>query len=104
MKLKFFPLTLKDKAKICLNSQRPRTIKNWIEMQAEFMKKFFSMHKTNSLKSQIYTFTANDIEKFYECWERYMETITACPHHGIDTWMLVNHFYDGMSPAMEQLL
>ena len=33
-----------------------------------------------------------------------METINACPHHGFDTWMLVNHFYGGMSPAMKQLL
>ena len=33
-----------------------------------------------------------------------METISVCPHHGFDTWMLVNHFYDGMSPAMKQLL
>ena len=33
-----------------------------------------------------------------------METISACPHHGFNTWMLVNHFYDGMSPAMKQLL
>ena len=33
-----------------------------------------------------------------------METISACPQHGFDTWMLVNHFYGGMSPAMKQLL
>ena len=33
-----------------------------------------------------------------------METISACPHHGFDTWMLVNHFYGGMSPAMKKLL
>ena len=33
-----------------------------------------------------------------------METISAYPHHGFDTWMLVNHFYDGMAPAMKQLL
>ena len=33
-----------------------------------------------------------------------METVSACPHHGFDTWMLVNHFYDGMSPAMKHLL
>ena len=33
-----------------------------------------------------------------------METISACPHHGFDTWMLVNHFYDGMSLSMKQLL
>ena len=104
LKLKAFPLTLKDNAKIWLNSLRPRTIRNWAELQAEFLKKFFSTTKTNSLKSQIYTYSAYDNEKFYQCWERFMKTINACPHHGFDTWMLVNHFYDGMSPAMNQLL
>ena len=104
LKLKAFPLTLKDKAKIWLNSLRPRTIRNWAELQAEFLKKSFSTTKTNSLKRQIYTYSAYDNEKFYQCWERFMETINACPHHGFDTWMLVNHFYDGMSPPMKQLL
>ena len=56
LKLKAFPLTLKDKAKIWLNSPRPMTIRNWTKMQAEFLKKFFSTHKTNTLKRQIYTF------------------------------------------------
>ena len=104
LKLKAFPLTLKDKAKIWLTSLRLRTIRNWTEMQAKFLKKCFSMHRTISLKRQIYTFAAHDNEKFYQCWERYLETISACPHHGLDTWMLVNHFYDGMSPTMKQLL
>ena len=104
LKLKAFPLTLKDKAKIWLNSLTPRTIRNSAELQAEFLKKFFSAHKTNNLKRQIYTFAAQDGERFYQCWERFMETISACPHHGFDTWMLVNHFYGGMSPAMRQLL
>ena len=35
LKLKAFPLTLKDKAKIWLNSLRSRTIRNWAELQAE---------------------------------------------------------------------
>ena len=104
LKLKAFPLTLKDKAKIWLNSLRPRTIRNWGDMQAEFLKKFFSTHKTNSLKREIYSFTALENEKFYQCWERYLETISACPHHDFDTWMLVNHFYNAMSPAMKQFL
>ena len=104
LKLKAFPLTLKDKAKIWLNSLRPRTIRDWAELQAEFLKKFFSAHKTNNLKRQIYTFAAQEGEKFYQCWERFMETSNACPHHGFDTWMLVNHFYDGMSPPMKQLV
>ena len=104
LKLKAFPLTLKDKAKIWLNSLRPRTIRNWAELQAEFLKKLFSAHKTNNLKRQIYTFVAQDGERFYQCWERFMETVSACPHHGFDTWILVNHFYGGMSLAMKQLL
>ena len=32
LKLKAFPLTLKDKAKIWLSSRRPRTIRNWVEL------------------------------------------------------------------------
>ena len=104
LKLKAFLLTLKDKGKIWLNSLRPRTVRSWVELQAEFLKKIFNAHKTNNLKRQICTFSANDNERFHQCWERFMETISACPHHGFDTWMLVNHFYGGMSPAMKQLL
>ena len=104
LKLKALLLTLKDKAKIWLNSLRPRTIRNWAELQAKFLKKFFNTTKTNSLKRQIYTYSAFNNEKFYQCWERLMETISACPHHSFDTWMLVNHFYGGISGAMKQLL
>ena len=104
LKLMAFPLTLKENAKIWINSLRPRTIRSWAELQAEFLKKFFTAHKTNNLKRQIYTFAALDKERFYQCWERLLETISACPHHGFDTWMLVKHLYGGMSPAMKQIL
>ena len=58
LKLKAFPLTLKDKV-LC--------IRNWAELQEEFLKKFFSAHKTNNLKKKIYTFAAHDSERFYQC-------------------------------------
>ena len=85
MRLKLFPFTLKDKAKIWLNSLRPRSIRAWTDLQAEFLKKFFPTHRTNGLKRQISNFLAKENEKFYECWERYMEAINACPHQGFDT-------------------
>ena len=44
MRLKVFPLTLKDKAKIRLNSLRPRSIRNWAELKTEFLKKKSSTH------------------------------------------------------------
>ncbi|RVW89503.1 hypothetical protein CK203_043598 [Vitis vinifera] len=58
MRLKLFPFTLKDKAKIWLNSLRPRSIRTWTDLQAEFLKKFFPTHKTNGLKRQISNFFA----------------------------------------------
>ncbi|RVW77411.1 hypothetical protein CK203_048023 [Vitis vinifera] len=88
MRLKLFPFTLKDKAKIWLNSLRPKRIRTWTDLQAEFLKKFFLTQRTNGLKRQISNFSAKENEKFYECWERYMEAINACPHHGFDTWLL----------------
>nr|CAN68087.1 hypothetical protein VITISV_016852 [Vitis vinifera] len=93
-----------DKAKIWLNSLRPRSIRTWTDLQAEFLKKIFLTHRTNGLKRKISNFSAKENEKFYECWERYMEAINACPHHCFDTWLLVSYFYDGMSSLMKQLL
>ncbi|RVW27349.1 hypothetical protein CK203_110240 [Vitis vinifera] len=52
---------------------------------------------TNGLKRQISNFSAKENEKFYECWERYMEAINACPHHGFDTWLLLKFQGDGMN-------
>ena len=104
MRLNPFLFTLKDKANFWLNSLRPRSIRNWTEMQAEFLKKLFPTHRTNSLKRQISNFSANENEKFYASWERYIEELNAYPHHGFDTWLLVSYFYDGTSPAMKQLL
>nr|CAN72314.1 hypothetical protein VITISV_037425 [Vitis vinifera] len=104
MRLELFSFTLKNMAKIWLNSLRPRRVRTWTDLQAEFLKKFFPTHRTNGLKRQISNFSAKENEKFYECWERYMEAINACPHHGFDTWLLVSYFYDGMSSSMKQLL
>lgn len=41
IRLKLFPFSLKDKAKTCLNSLRPRSIGTWQEMQTEFLKNSF---------------------------------------------------------------
>ncbi|RVW28476.1 Transposon Tf2-12 polyprotein [Vitis vinifera] len=102
MRLKLFPFTLKDKAKIWVNSLRPRSIRSWTDLQAEFLKKFFPTHRTNGLKRQISNFSAKENEKFYECWERYMEAINACPHHGFDTWLLLKFQGDGMNQPKEK--
>ncbi|KAL6322905.1 hypothetical protein AAG906_021039 [Vitis piasezkii] len=87
-----------------MESENPYAHIKEFEDVSEFLKKFFPTHRTNGLKRQISNFSAKENEKFYECWERYMEAINACPHHGFDTWLLVSYFYDGMSSSMKQLL
>ena len=104
MRLVFFPFTLRDGAKVWLNSLTPRSIRTWTELQAEFFKKFFRPNQNTALKKQIINFTAKEDEKFYACWERYIVTVNACPDHGFDTWLLVSYFYKGMTPFMKQLV
>ena len=50
LKLKAFPLTLKDKEKIWLNALRPRTIRNWGELQAGFIKKILQCSQDKQLE------------------------------------------------------
>ncbi|RVW89165.1 hypothetical protein CK203_040230 [Vitis vinifera] len=89
MRLKLFPFTLKDKAKIWLNSLRPRSIRNWVDLQAEFLKKFFPTHRTNGLKRQISNFSAKENEKFMNVgkgiWRPSMLVLIMALIHG--SWM-----------------
>ena len=33
-----------------------------------------------------------------EAWERLQDYIQACPHHGIENWLVLQIFYDGLIP------
>jgi hypothetical protein len=56
IRLKPFPFSLKDIAKTWLQNLRPGSIRAWDEMQQQFLKKFFSFHRTNSFKRQNHHF------------------------------------------------
>ncbi|RVW76536.1 hypothetical protein CK203_064346 [Vitis vinifera] len=86
MRLKLFPFTLKDKAKIWLNSLRPRSIRTWTDLQAEFLKKFFPTHRTNGLKRQIQTSQLkrmrNSMSVGKDTWKPLMLVLTMVLIHG----------------------
>ena len=52
MRLKLFPFTLNDKAKVWSNYLIPQNIRSWPKLKAEFLKKFFPGHRTSGLKRQ----------------------------------------------------
>ena len=35
-------------------------------------------------------------ESLYDAWERFKEFQRKCLHHGIEKWMLVHNFYNGL--------
>uniref|UniRef100_A0A2N9IAN8 Retrotransposon gag domain-containing protein n=1 Tax=Fagus sylvatica TaxID=28930 RepID=A0A2N9IAN8_FAGSY len=87
-KLRFFPFSLKDKAKGWLYTLKPRSIGSWGEMTQEFYKKFFPPHKVQQVKRKISNFAQGNDETLFMAWERFKDTYNFCPTHGYDTWRL----------------
>ncbi|KAJ6359540.1 hypothetical protein OIU76_001131, partial [Salix suchowensis] len=75
-----------DKAKLWLNSLRPRSIGTWREMQAEFLKKYFPTHRTAALQRQMMNFSCSPNDSFHQAWEKFKDLLNACPHHGFEMW------------------
>ncbi|KAL0015636.1 hypothetical protein SO802_002705 [Lithocarpus litseifolius] len=49
------------------------------------------MAKTNALRREIACFYLDEQKKFYESWEISKDLILKCPHHGFETWRLVDN-------------
>jgi len=62
-----------------------------------FLKKFFLMSKTSTLRGKISSFQQQVDEMILEAWERLQEYIHTCPHHGIVEWLLIQGFYHGLT-------
>uniref|UniRef100_A0A2N9EKL3 Retrotransposon gag domain-containing protein n=1 Tax=Fagus sylvatica TaxID=28930 RepID=A0A2N9EKL3_FAGSY len=103
-KLRFFPFSLKDKAKGWLYTLKPRSIGSWGEMTQEFYKKFFPPHKVQQVKRKISNFAQGNNETLFMAWERFKDTYNFCPTHGYDTWRLVSYFYEGLQPRDRQFV
>ena len=35
-----------------------------------------------------------------EAWERLQEYILACPHHRMENWLILQNFYNGLTPIL----
>jgi hypothetical protein len=59
------------------------SITSWAQMQQEFLKKYFTIGKTNQIRKVITGFSQIDGESFHETWERIKELLRKCPHHAV---------------------
>lgn len=69
----------------------------WERCANAFLKKFFPSGKTNALRGKISSFQQQLDETIPEAWEHLQEYIRACPHHGIEDWLLIQGFYHGLT-------
>jgi hypothetical protein len=71
-------------------------VSTWEKCSNAFLAKFFPLAKTNALQNKISTFQQLTEETIIEAWEHLQDYITACPHHGMDEWFIIQSFYHGL--------
>jgi hypothetical protein len=58
--------------------------------------------KTNALQNKISGFQQLTDETITEAWERLQDYITACPHHGMEEWFIIQSFYHGLIRSAQE--
>ena len=89
----------------CLeNILHQKEFTTWAEMEEEFLRKYYSIGKTTSVRKAIRQFSQGPSETFHEAWERLRDLTRECPHHGVSNHELTKIFYDGLGPQDRYLL
>ncbi|XP_021762933.1 uncharacterized protein LOC110727661 [Chenopodium quinoa] len=94
-----FRFSLRDKAKCWLRSVKEGSLTTWEKVTKAFLGKFCPPEKTAELRRKITSFTQEDDETLGEAWERFKDLKRKCPHHGLPLWMIIQSFYDGLTPT-----
>ena len=75
VKLSFIPFALRDNAKKWMHNLATNSISTWAEFVAIFLKKYFTMHKTARIRSQINQFWQLDKEPFWKYQDRFKDLL-----------------------------
>ena len=100
---RLFPFSLLGRAKLWLYPTKNKN-STWALCSMNFLAKFFPMGKTNSLCGKITSFQQQYDESIPEVWERFQDYILECPHHGMESWLLMQMFYHGLSNSTRETI
>ena len=73
-------------------------------MRQAFLARFFPSSKTAKLRDQIIRFNKKDGESLYDAWVRFKEIHRLCPHRGLEKWLIVQTFYNGLSYTTKMIV
>jgi len=94
--LQLFPFSLLGKAKTWFYTYK-EGFNTWDACSNAFLFKYFLMGKTNALRNRISSFEQLLDERVPEAWELLQEYIAACPHHGMEEWLIIQNFFHGLN-------
>ena len=94
--LRLFPFTLKDRAKVWLNSQPPALIITWDNLARGFLAKYFPPATIAKIVKDITTFQQFENESLCDAWERFKELQRSFSYHGLPKDVLIHTFYNGV--------
>jgi hypothetical protein len=95
VRLRSFPFLLFGKVKQWFYSNK-EAVSTWEKCSNAFLVKFFLLGKTNALRNKISGFQQVMDEIIIEAWERLQDYITACSHHDMEEWFIIQIFYHGL--------
>ncbi|XP_030963798.1 uncharacterized protein LOC115984958 [Quercus lobata] len=104
IRLRLFPFSLRDKAKVWLNPLPHGNITTWEELAQKFLAKYFPPAKIAKLRNDITTFIQFEGESLNEAWERYKDLLRRCPHHDLSAWLQVQTFYNGLGATNRSMV
>src|SRR3954470_8991775 len=104
VKLKLFPFSLRDEAKIWFQSLPKNSIDSWDKCKDAFIGKYYPPAKIIQLRSNIMNFRKLDNEHVAQAWERMKTLVKNCPTHGLTTWMIIQTFYASLNFTSRNLL
>ena len=103
IRLRLFPFSLLGTAKYWFYQDK-EAINTWDKCFTVFLAKFFPLGKTNALCGRISSFQQTGMESIPEAWERLQEYILACPRYGMDKWLVLQSFYNGLTTTSTALI
>ncbi|XP_015954593.1 uncharacterized protein LOC107478951 [Arachis duranensis] len=99
-----FPFSLEAQAKTWFYSLPDEIATNWNFLRREFLNKFFPPKKTDYIWKEISGIMQRDQESLYEYWSRFKRLLESCPHHGMNTHLLISYFTGGLCVEDRRLL
>nr|GEW00653.1 reverse transcriptase domain-containing protein [Tanacetum cinerariifolium] len=104
IKLRLFPYSLEDRARIWYEKEPPNSILTWDDLVNKFVNQFFPPSKTTHLKNKISHFIQRFEETSSEAWDRFKELLRTCPHHGFSELTRIDTFYNGLTEQNQDSL